>query len=305
MSRLGNRCWGVAWRRGMIAALLCVALASAGADELDAARKLFLSGKYPECLEACAKSEAEGNRNSEWSLLHAQTLLVVGQYPQAEAVVSNALSRATGNVRLRLLGVNTANASGNRDLARLRLREINELVGTRPWSYRDPTDLLALGQTALLLGADPKTVLERLFNPAQQADASLREAWLAKGQLALDKHDYALAAKIYGEALKKFPDDADMLNGLARAYQPNARSKMLELTETALEKNAQHVPSLLLLTDHLIDAEEYAEADKTLARALKVNPWQPDAWAYRAVLAHLRNDDPGETEARANGLKFW
>ena len=83
--------------------------------------------------------------------------------------------------------------------------------------------------------------------------------------------------------------------------QPSARGKMLELLEMALKKNENHVPSLLLLANHLIDAEEYAEAGATLSRALKVNPWHPEAWAYRAVLAHLRNDSAGETEARENG----
>lgn len=292
-------------RRGILVALLCGILRCAWAQDLEEARKLFLTGKYGECLAACAKQEAEGSRNSEWSLLHTQTLLTVGQYPQAEAVVSNALSRATGSVRLRMLGVDTANASGDPDLARLRLREINELAGARPWAYRDPTDLVALGQAALLLGADPKLVLERLFGAAQKADPNLRELYLASGELALGKKDYAIAATKYSEALKKFPDDPDLLHGLARAYQPSARGRMLELTETALERNENHVPSLLLLTDHLVDAEEYPEADQMLARALKVNPWHPAAWAYRAVLAHLRNDTAGETLARQNALKYW
>ena len=38
---------------------------------------------------------------------------------------------------------------------------------------------------------------------------------------------------------------------------------------------------------------------------IAVNPWHPQAWAYRAVLAHLTND-PNEADShRANGLKFW
>ena len=36
-----------------------------------------------------------------------------------------------------------------------------------------------------------------------------------------------------------------------------------------------------------------------------INPWQPQAWAYRAVLAHLKNQAPAEESARANALKFW
>src|SRR5205814_2098835 len=34
-------------------------------------------------------------------------------------------------------------------------------------------------------------------------------------------------------------------------------------------------------------------------------PWRPEAWAYRAVLAHLRADAPGETNSRSAALKFW
>ena len=67
----------------------------------------------------------------------------------------------------------------------------------------------------------------------------------------LDKHDFALAAKTFTEAQKRFPTDADVLCGLALAYQPSARGKMLELLKAALEQNAHHVPSLLGLVDHV------------------------------------------------------
>ena len=289
----------------MLAALLCGIVRGACAQELEEARQHFRTGKYDECLRACAKPEVEVSRNEEWPLLHAQALLAVGRYPPAEAVVSNALSRVTGSIRLRLLGVETANATGDTNLAGTRLREINQLAGTRTWAYRDPPNIVALGRTALLLGVDPKTVLERLFDPAQKADPDLRDSYLAGGELALEKHDFALAAKKFSEAQTKFPDDADILCGLARAYEPSARGKMLALLETALEKNANHVPSLLLLANHLMDAEEYAEAGKILTRALQVNPWRPEAWAFSAVLAHLRNDGPGETDSRKQALHFW
>lgn len=295
----------LAFPRQTLTALLLILGLRVLAGDLEDAHKLFLTGKYQVCLEACEQVAKEGNAGEDWPMLHARTLLQVGKYPEAESVVSNALKRTSGSVRLNLLGVDTAKSVGNTTLAEARLREINQLGATRTWAYRDPPNIVALGQAALLMGADPKTVLERLFNPAQKADPELRDAYLASGELALDKHDYAIAAAKFSEALKKFPDDADVLNGLARAYQPNARGKMLELTETALEKNENHVPSLLLLVDHLVDAEEYEQADKMLARTLKVNPWQPQAWAYRAVLAHLRNDTTAEADARANGLKYW
>jgi tetratricopeptide (TPR) repeat protein len=72
-----------------------------------------------------------------------------------------------------------------------------------------------------------------------------------------------------------------------------------------LKANPQHVPTLLLLADHLIDAEQYDEAEKELALALKVNPNQPEALADRAVLANLRNDAAQEKEFRDAALKFY
>jgi len=62
---------------------------------------------------------------------------------------------------------------------------------------------------------------------------------------------------------------------------------------------------MLMLADHAIDAEEYAAAGEMLGKASAVDPWRPEAWAYRAVLAHLRNDTPEENQAREKGLKFW
>src|SRR5882757_1926198 len=62
---------------------------------------------------------------------------------------------------------------------------------------------------------------------------------------------------------------------------------------------------MLMLADQMVNAEEYTEAEKMLARALTVNPWDPEAWAYRAVLAHLRNDTNAEASARQNALKYW
>lgn len=291
-------------RRILMVSLLGSAGLASG-QGLDEAKKLFLQGDYQACVTVCEKAEPQYYQLEAWRLLQANALLSLGRYPAAEGVISNALWHTPGSLLLRELGLETAKRTDQLALRQKRILEINQLAATRSRAYRDPEHLIALGNVALQLGADPKLVLERLFLPARQAAPDSRDAWLASGQLALDKHDFALAAKTFTEAQKKFPEDADVLCGLAQAYQPNVRSKMLELLKAALAQNPNHVPSLLWLADHLIDAEEYAEADKMLDRALAVNPWQPRAWAYRAVLAHLRNDPAGETAARQKALQFW
>jgi tetratricopeptide (TPR) repeat protein len=291
------------WRICFVAIVL--AAAPVHAADLAEAQRLFRTGQYESCVVAGALATPNFYQLEDWNILHSQALLALGRYREAHAVVQNALTNVPRSVRLRWQAIQTAPYAADEASITRRLEEINELVSTRSWAYREPADLVALGRAALRLGVDPKTVLERLFNIAQAAEPKLREVWLAPGELALEKRDFALAAKTFTEALKHLPDDPDLLFGLAQAYQPNARPKMLELVQTALEKNKNHVPSLLLLVDHAVDAEQYEQAEQMLARALKVNPWHPEAWAYRAVLAHLQNDSAAETEARDNALKFW
>ena len=75
--------------------------------------------------------------------------------------------------------------------------------------------------------------------------------------------------------------------GLAEAFQSSDRKQMLQHLNATLEKNTNHVGALLLLARHLIAGEDYEDAEKLLERAFEVNPWQPEAWVYRAVMAHL------------------
>src|SRR4030095_3130932 len=48
----------------------------------------------------------------------------------------------------------------------------------------------------------------------------------------------------------------------------------------------------------------YNGADHFLDQVKTVNPWHPEAWAYRAVLAHLRNQPEGEATAQEAAFKY-
>jgi tetratricopeptide (TPR) repeat protein len=143
------------------------------------------------------------------------------------------------------------------------------------------------------------------FTPARKAAPDYREAHLAAGELALQKNDFALAARTFTQALERFPDDPDLLFGLAQAYAPSDTRAMDEAIQRVLDLNTNHVGARLLIADNLVDAEEYAEADEILNDIEKINPAHPELWAYRAVLAHLRADPAAENAARSRALRFW
>jgi tetratricopeptide (TPR) repeat protein len=306
MHLVRQRCSGCrGWR--WVSILLLLAAFPTFAADLDDVRKNFLKGKYDDCIEAAQEALKDRFSDEEWRHLLIRSYLATGKYPEAMEATTAALRRYSWSMRLRLLAHEVYLQNGDREQAHSMLEEINNLAGARSsrWVSQDVATIVALGQAALLLGADPKRVLDNFFDRAKKADPKVREVYLASGQLALDKNDADLAAKTFAEGLKHFPEDPDLHYGLAKAYASGERGAMMEELEQALEHNPNHVVSHLLLADHLIDAEEDKDAEERLEKALKVNPWHPEAWAYQAVLAHLKNDTDAEKAAREKGLKFW
>jgi tetratricopeptide (TPR) repeat protein len=238
-------------------------------------------------------------------LLLAESLMAVGRYTNAHSVVQTNLSRFPWSVQLRLLAYDVFRRNGQATEAAGALDEVNRLGGYRMWAYQDTANLVTMGKAAILLGADPRRVLEQFFDQAKKRDATNRVIYLASGQLALDKNDYELAAKTFAAGLKLFPLDPDLHFGMAQAYAPSDRRMMIASLEAALNANPNHVASHLLLADHLVDGEEYKAAEESLKKALEVNPHHPEAWAYRAVIAHLKNEAASETKARDTALETW
>jgi len=277
-------------------------LAGASADDI---RKELQTGRYTEAIADAQAAVQATPREEPLHLLLTQALLTVGRYADASAAAAAGISHIPMSIRLRWIGREAAQDSGQTDLAARLTSEVRESVSSRPYLYRDATDLVIFARVALLVGADPKEVMDKVLGPAQQANPVPREVFLAKGELALDKHDFDLAAKAYQEGLKHFPDDPDFHLGLARAYASSDQASMVAEIEAALKINPRHLPSLLLLADQKIDAEDYPAADRRLNQVLAVNPWRPEAWAYKEILAYLNSDQVGEKTAYDQALHFW
>lgn len=275
------------------------------AAEVADVRDLLRIGDNTKAITIATQAIKDGDRDPEWPLLLGRALLTVGRYPEANAALTNALAKDSRNLRLRWLAREAALALGDTNQAAERLDEIKQTIGSRGGGFRDAAGLVVLARAAPLLGIDPKAVLEKILEPARKLDPNLRDIYLARGEIALEKHDFDLAAKAFAEGLQKHPDDPDLLCGLAKAHAEGDREVMGESLEAALKINPHHVPSLLVLADRQIDGEDYEGAMKSLDAVNEVNPWQPEAWAYRAVLAQLRNDPAAETAARESALKFW
>ncbi|MBN1418702.1 MAG: tetratricopeptide repeat protein [Planctomycetes bacterium] len=185
------------------------------------------------------------------------------------------------------------------------MAEIGIIIERGDWSYVHASDRVALGRYYLLRGADAREVLEHFYDRAKKDMPGYVEAYLAAGELALEKHDYALAAEAFRAGIERVPGDPAGHLGLALAYEKSEPDLAAESLSRALELNPRHAPSLLRAAERCIEAERYDEAREVLDRILAVNPRHPLAFAYKAALAHLASDAEGEAAWRYAALSTW
>lgn len=293
----------------LCAGLLALAAASARAGWEDA-RDDLIHGKYESAITQADKGLEGYSYQEEWHLIKIKAQMELGRYEKAGETLTQSLRNNYRSLRLRMLGYDVLRHLNQPDEALRRVYEINQIASDllryrRSGGIFDPEDFVALGRAAVVLGADPRLVKDNFYDVALQSDEKCRSAYLALGDLALSKNDYQVASETFQRGLKQFEDDPDLLYGLAKAFQPSDQKQMLLLLRKALEQNDRHVPSYLLLADHLINAEQFDAADETLETALKVNPREPKTWAYKAALAHFHNEPDQEKAALDKALETW
>ncbi len=287
--------------------LLTSAQPAAGqtAEDLEAARELLARGAYEDAAQRATPVVNGEKATEDWPLLLGEALMATGKIREARAAMEPALGTFPNSLRLRLLAHEVMRQNGDTGRAKALLAEMDQLGGLREWAYRSPADRVALARVALLAGADPKRVLERFLDPLKKEKPDFRDSYLASGEIALAKSDFALAGKVFGAAARKFPADAEVWFGLARALADSDAEAAGEALKKTLAANPHHTGAHLMIADHQLDAEHLDEAEAAVLAALQTNPALPEAHALLAIIAELRGDAKGVTAERAEALKFW
>jgi tetratricopeptide (TPR) repeat protein len=266
---------------------------------------LFRTGKYAECVEATTKAIGESEFNENFRLLKLRSELELGRYADAAETIDAALKKFSSSIELRWYGREVARFNGQTQRVTELEDEFAKLVQQTPWRYSDSGNRLLVGRFLLSIGVDPKKVLDGMYNVVKKSQPTYAPAFLACGELALEKNDFALAAQNFEQAAKHDPADADAHFGLAQAFAPSDSEKANAAIKATLERNPNHIGCLLFVADEHIDAERYDDAETVLTQVESINPLHPKAAAYRAVLAHLRNQPESEKQYRGTALKHW
>ena len=238
-------------------------------------------------------------------MLKCKAQLATGKYADAKLTIEQGLEDLGNSIRVREVASRAFRFNQQDTRAIESQLEIDELWKRSSWRFRNVEDMLVVGRTLLELGLDPKTVLDQLYKPASKKYPNRPEIEMAIAELALSKNDYQLAAKHFRAAIKLDSEDPESHLGLARAFRPSDSTISSASLNRVFELCPKHVDANLILIEQHLSAEAYDEAEKTIAKVLEVNPHQPEAWAYKAVLAHLNSDHEEEGRCRSKALEFW
>jgi len=146
---------------------------------LDACREQFREGRYGDSLDTAQNAIDESAYQPRWRVLLIESLLALGRYEEAVDRIGSVLIQYPLNITLLKLAHTVYTDNGQDDLAREMLEKIYRIASARRLAFVSNTDLVALGQALLLLGAEPRTVLRDFYNRALQNDPNCREAYLA------------------------------------------------------------------------------------------------------------------------------
>ena len=298
-------------RRGAVlsiggAFLIAVGFATPSpAADLGEAEKSFRVGRYEDAAKLAGQETATGSWVERWHLLKVRAELAQGLYPAALASLEDGLRRLPASIALQLLGREVYRFNGRDDDASATLDAIEARIQLAPSRYATPEGRLLLGRYFLLRGADAKKVLDQCYDIALKQRPELVEGFLATAELALDKQDGALASTTLARAPKASAEEPRYHYLMARAFDETDRARSEKALDEALKINPRHADSLLLRASHRIDDERYADASALLKQVFAINPQEPRAWAYQAVLAHLQAHPDGEAAARKAALARW
>ena len=240
--------------------------------------------------------------SERWAHWKIKSERAQGKSAAALATLEDAERRYPASIALRLLGRDLYRETGRDEEAATELNTIERLILSAPYRYATPEGRLSLGRFFRLRGADARKVLDQFY------DVATKEA--ARPRRRLSRHGRAGP----GEARQR-PGGGDAPKGAEGRRRgpavplpagPGVLGRGSDRVGQGAGRGAEDQPAAmptacLLQADHLIDSERYAEAEPLLKRVFDVNPHEPRAFAYQAVLAHLRSDPEGEAAARRVG----
>ncbi|HXG93350.1 MAG TPA: tetratricopeptide repeat protein [Blastocatellia bacterium] len=264
------------------------------ADAVAGARSLIDKGEYATAEKKAKELLTARPQDAAARIVLADVMFETGRYPDAATEYERAAKDAKGAVWLRaMLGrVRALAAQGKDEEARQLAQEFIRYYNSN--SPRSAEELTLIAQAMVYL--EKYKDANELLIDAREADPSFAEAFIAQGELLLEKYNYGDAASLFSDALKIDEKSVRAQIGLARSKQLSSSAEPPMIVDRALAINPNYTDALALRAWLELEADRFDSASKAIDRALAVNPNYVPAIALRAAIFYLADKKP-EMEA--------
>jgi cellulose synthase operon protein C len=172
-------------------------------------------------------------------------------------------------------------------------------AGGTSWSS---ADRVAAGRAYLLLSAGNASAVRQAlaaFDDAARVDPRNLDAPLRAAELLLEKYNFPDAKQSFEDVLKRAPENARALLGLARIASQTSDAEASALLRRSLAADPRLVDAQLMLARVQLEAESYDSARATARRALASDSLSVSAWAVLGATAWLTGDTAAYGQALA------
>ncbi len=291
-------------KRALLCCALCVAFDTACAqDPRVEARRLADVGQY-ENAERVARTGGLASVVALGDILVARGKLLAADSAYARAIKALTPDHVLAEVAL----AEFAAARGDHVEARRRAREIvsayDGATGSRARSSDQHT---AAGRAyVVLMSGDAEAARRALaaFDAAAAVDSTNLDAVRRAGDLFLEKYNAPDARTSYETVLRRAPNDARALLGMARIEDFEGKGTALATVRRSLTSNPALTDALVLVARMQLDAELYDSATVLARRALAVDSASMPAWSLLGATAWLTGDSTTFRQARAAATRL-
>ena len=211
---------------------------------------------------------------------------ITGNYPQSMANLNAIQNFAGVGTAAQLEKARLLNDTGKRAEADALYRKI--IDNYQNGLIRGNADLLYIAEAMWATESfqDANDVL-RLATEANPRNA---EAFVAWGDLLLEKYNQPEAIASYQDALKIDAKLPEAHLGLSQAFALSDPEKSRPELEAAIASNPNSPAAALMKANQNIDSEQYDKAEASIAEALAVNPNSTEAFSLLATINYLRGN---------------
>ena len=258
-------------------------------------RHLIDAGKYAEA-ERTARAGGDALRVLLGDALVLRGRLSDAEIEYARAITARSAERLSADVALGEL----AERRGEHTSARQHAMAVISAYGAL--TRATGSDHVAAGRAHILLmtgsAADATRALTA-FDAATAADSTNLDAQRRTGDLFLARHGNEDARTSYNAVLRRAPDDARALLGLARVEDYEGKGSALATVRRSLAADANLADALSFAARLHLESERYDSARVYASRALASDSSSMDAWSLLGATAWMTGDSSVFKRARA------